>query len=70
MRHVGLGLRIRGEGGSDQTQLGIDVGADLPHLPTTGNQKLTLLFRITEGVTIVSFRIGDVVVGTCSVSVG
>ncbi len=51
-------------------QRGIDVGADLPHLPTTGKQKLTLLFRITEGVTIVRFRIGDVVVGTCSVSVG
>lgn len=49
---------------------GIDVAADLPHLPTTGNQKLTLLFRITEGVTIVSFRLGDVVVGTCSVKVG
>ena len=49
---------------------GIDVAKDLPHLPTTGNQKLTLLFRVSEGVTIVSFRLGDVVVGTCNVTVG
>ncbi len=48
---------------------GIDDADDLPHLPTTGKQKLTLLFQVTEGVTIVSFRLGDVVVGTCSVTI-
>ncbi|MHC4414496.1 MAG: CvpA family protein [Planctomycetota bacterium] len=48
---------------------GIRSITDLPHLPTAGDQKLRLLFRVTDGVTIVGFRLGDVTVGTCNLAV-
>ena len=47
---------------------GITVG-DVPPLPTAGNQKLRLLFRVTEDSTIVGFRLGDVAVASCNLRV-
>ena len=38
---------------------------DLPSLPTVSKQKLKLVFRVTEGVTIVRFQVGGVIVGQC-----
>ncbi|MCZ6444700.1 MAG: hypothetical protein O6758_00795, partial [Planctomycetota bacterium] len=48
---------------------GIASADDLPHLPTTGDQELRLVFRVTDNVTIVGFRLGDVNVGTCNLIV-
>ncbi len=48
---------------------GIASADDLPHLPTTGEQELRLVFRVTDDVTIVAFRLGDVTVGTCNLIV-
>lgn len=48
---------------------GIASADDLPHLPTTGDQELRLVFRVTDNVTIVGFRLGDVPVGTCNLIV-
>lgn len=48
---------------------GIGSADDLPHLPTTGDQELRLVFRVTDSVTIVGFRLGDVPVGTCNLIV-
>jgi len=57
------GIEIRLDPGD-----GISVGA-LPHVPTSGHQKLRLLFRVTEGVTLAAFKVGDVLVGSCNVAV-
>ena len=48
---------------------GIASADDLPHLPTTGEQELRLVFRVTDNITIVGFRLGDVAVGTCNLIV-
>ncbi len=58
----------------DDVQIRLDPGRgvpmdDLPRLPTAGGQQLRLIFRVTAGVTIVGFKLGDVTVGTCSVAV-
>ncbi len=42
---------------------------DLPTPPTSGSQQLDLLFYVTEGVTIIGLRFGDIDVGTCSLAV-
>ncbi|HWB19222.1 MAG TPA: hypothetical protein VG711_02895, partial [Phycisphaerales bacterium] len=42
---------------------------DLPTPPSAGNQTLNLVFRVTEGVTIVALKVGDKVAGTCNVEV-
>lgn len=47
---------------------GIQSIEDLPHLPTAGAQELRLVFRVTEGATIVGFRLGDVTIGTCNLT--
>lgn len=45
------------------------TAGDLPILPTAGQDTLKLIFRVTEGTTIVGFRYGDITVGTCNLSV-
>lgn len=40
---------------------------EVPLLPTSGSEKLRLIFRVTAGVRIVAFRYGDITVGTASV---
>jgi hypothetical protein len=40
--------------------------SELPVLPTSGNQQLRLVFRVTEGVTIQRFQVGEQVIGTCN----
>ena len=35
---------------------------ELPQLPTSGNQRLLLLFYVTEGATIAKFRFGDLAI--------
>jgi hypothetical protein len=47
---------------------GISLGA-LPHVPTSGSQKMRLLFRVTEGTTLAAFKVGDVPVASCNVAV-
>jgi len=47
---------------------GISLGA-LPHVPTSGSQKMRLLFRVTEGTTLAAFKVGDVPVASCNVTV-
>ena len=47
---------------------GINVGA-LPHVPTSGNHRLRLVFQVTEGVTVVGFKVGDVPVASCNITV-
>jgi hypothetical protein len=47
----------------------ISTIGELPSLPASGSQTLTLLFRVTEGVTIVRFDVGPVTVGTCDLEV-
>ena len=42
---------------------------DLPILPVVSEQKLKLIFRVTEGVTIVRFQVGGVIVGQCDLEV-
>jgi len=41
----------------------------LPIPPTTGNQKLELLFHVTEGATVVGLRYGDIDIGSCNLLV-
>jgi len=41
----------------------------LPVLPTSGGQRLVLIFYITEEVTITGFRFGDFSLGTCNLYV-
>ncbi len=48
---------------------GIRSMDELPVLPSSGSEKLRLVFRVTEGVTIVGFKLGEVTVGTCNVAV-
>ena len=47
----------------------ISTIGELPSLPTSGSQTLTLVFRVTVGVRIVRFDVGSVTVGTCDVEV-
>jgi hypothetical protein len=54
------GIEIRLEPGD-----GISVGG-LPHVPTSGNHRLRLLFLVTEGAKLAAFKVGDVVVGSCN----
>jgi hypothetical protein len=42
---------------------------ELPQLPTSGTQELKLLFRVTTGVTIVSFEWGELPIGACALVV-
>ena len=37
----------------------IDSVGSLPHLPTSGTNKMRLIYQVTGGMTITSFRIGD-----------
>ncbi len=41
----------------------------LPILPTAGTQELMLYFRVTEGATLVGFKVGDKTLGTCNLMV-
>jgi hypothetical protein len=41
----------------------------LPVLPTAGGETLKLLFNVTEGKTIIGFKVGDVTVGTSALYV-
>jgi hypothetical protein len=41
----------------------------LPVLPTSGPERLTLIFYVTEEVTLTAFRFGDYTVGTCNIFV-
>lgn len=43
---------------------------ELPHLPTSNANRLRLLYEVTEGVTITSFRLGDITVCRANVVVG
>ncbi len=45
---------------------GINAVSELPSLPSSGGEKIRLLFRVTEGVTIVGVRLGDVPVASCN----
>ena len=48
---------------------GVGSIGDLPKLPSSGKQTLKLVFRVTEGITLVAFKVGDLTVGTCNVTV-
>ena len=43
--------------------------ADLPALPSSGSQELTLLFYVTEGATVTGLKVGDRVIGNCLIPV-
>lgn len=43
----------------------IETIGELPSLPVVSKQKLKLVFRVTEGVTIARFQVGGVIVGRC-----
>ena len=43
--------------------------SQLPLLPLSGSQRLTLLFMVTVDVTVIEFRVGDIVVGTSNLRV-
>ena len=43
--------------------------ADIPALPSSGNQELTLLFYVTEGATVTGLKVGEQTIGTCLVPV-
>ncbi len=43
--------------------------ADLPALPSSGSQELTLLFYVTEGATVTGLKVGEQTIGTCLVPV-
>lgn len=46
------------------------LSADLiPHLPTSGTQKLRLIFQVTINSTIVGLQLGDVPLARCNISV-
>jgi hypothetical protein len=47
---------------------GVDIGG-LPHVPSSGRHRLRLIFQVTEGVSIVGFRVGDVNVASCNLNV-
>jgi len=47
----------------------IRTAEQLPVLPTSGTDRLRLIFRVTQNATIVAFRYGDVTVGTSNVEV-
>jgi hypothetical protein len=59
----------------DGTEISIDRSggvsriSDLPSIPTSGDNRMFLLFTITEGVTIDGFQAGEITVGTCSLTV-
>ena len=42
---------------------------DLPALPSSGSQELTLLFYVTEGATVTGLKVGEQTIGTCLVPV-
>lgn len=46
-----------------------DKLVDIPALPTAGTNILKLIFNVTEGVTVTQLKLGDQVVGTCSLPV-
>lgn len=43
--------------------------ADLPRLPTSNTNKLWLLYEVTEGVTLTSFRLNDFTIVRCNIPV-
>ena len=47
---------------------GISIGG-LPHVPTAGNHRMRLLFQVTEGVRLSAFKVGDVPVAACNLTV-
>ena len=47
---------------------GIDL-ARLPHVPTSGGQRLRLVFHVTEGAQLAGFRVGEIPVVTFSIIV-
>jgi hypothetical protein len=47
---------------------GVTMG-QLPHVPTSGNHRLRLIFQVTEGTNVVGFKVGDVNVATCNLNV-
>lgn len=50
---------------------GIRTVADVPSLPSAGTHELYLLFRVTEGVNIIGFKLGDkVTVANCDLKIG
>ncbi len=42
---------------------------ELPPLATSGGKNMSLIFQITEAVTLREFLLGDVIVGTCDIKV-
>ncbi len=42
---------------------------DIPVLPSAGTHKLRMLYAVTEGATIVGFKLGDATIGTCNLLV-
>ena len=56
-------------------QINLDPGGrfptvdDLPALPSSGSQELTLLFYVTEGATVTGLKVGEQTIGTCLVPV-
>ena len=47
----------------------IKTQSQLPLLPLSGTQRLKLLFMVTLDVTIVEFRVGDIIVGTSNLKI-
>ncbi len=45
---------------------GINSVSELPSLPSSGGEKIRLLFRVTEGATIVGVRLGEVPIASCN----
>ena len=42
---------------------------DLPILPTSGTERLQLVFTVTTGSSVTAFRFGDITVGTCDLPI-
>ncbi len=60
--------------GRDGTEIRLDPNRGMtldviPPLPTAGNQKMRLIFHVTEGATIVGFQLDDSVVASCNLYV-
>ncbi len=50
---------------------GIKTVADIPSLPSAGTHELFLLFRVTEGVNVIGFKLGDkITVANCDLKIG
>jgi hypothetical protein len=59
----------------DGTEINIDRSGgvshvkDLPTVPTAGDNRMYLLFTVTENATIAGLQCGDVTVGVCTIVV-